>query len=58
MRIRYSARSYAIIAYREGISAVCKLIDDAEVILLRVTVIGCFRQLNSDPERPFEINAP
>jgi predicted nucleic acid-binding protein len=30
----------AVIAYREGISEVCKLIDDAEVILLPVTVIG------------------
>jgi len=30
----------AVIAYREGISEVCKLIDDADVIILPVTVIG------------------
>jgi len=30
----------AVIAYREGISEVCKLIDDADAIILPVTVIG------------------
>jgi len=30
----------AVIAYREGISEVCTLIDDAEAIILPVTVIG------------------
>jgi len=30
----------AVIAYREGISDVCKLVDDADVIILPVTVIG------------------
>ncbi|MEI7856629.1 MAG: type II toxin-antitoxin system VapC family toxin [Methanomicrobiales archaeon] len=30
----------AVIAYREGISEVCKLVDDADVIILPVTVIG------------------
>lgn len=30
----------AVIAYREGISEVCTLIDDADVIILPVTVIG------------------
>ncbi len=30
----------AVIAYREGISEVCKLVDDADVIFLPVTVIG------------------
>ena len=30
----------AVIAYREGISEVCKLVDNANVIILPVTVIG------------------
>lgn len=30
----------AVIAYREGISDVCKLVDEADVIILPVTVIG------------------
>jgi tRNA(fMet)-specific endonuclease VapC len=30
----------AVIAYREGISKVCKLVDEADVIILPVTVIG------------------
>jgi len=30
----------AVIAYREGISEVCKLVDEADVIILPVTVIG------------------
>ena len=30
----------AVIAYREGISEVCKRIDEADVIILPVTVIG------------------
>jgi tRNA(fMet)-specific endonuclease VapC len=30
----------AVIAYREGISEVCSLIDDADVIILPVPVIG------------------
>jgi tRNA(fMet)-specific endonuclease VapC len=30
----------AVIAYREGISDVCKLVDGADVIILPVTVIG------------------
>ena len=43
----------AVIAYREGISEVCKLIDDAEVILLPVTVIGelLYGALNSKKTR-------
>ena len=30
----------AVIAYREGISEVCTLIDEADVIILPVTVLG------------------
>ncbi len=30
----------AVIAYREGISNVCKLIDEADVVILPVTVLG------------------
>ena len=30
----------AVIAYREGISEVCKLVEEADVIILPVTVIG------------------
>ena len=30
----------AVIAYREGISEVCKLVDEADVIILPVPVIG------------------
>lgn len=30
----------AVIAYREGISEVCSLIDEADVIILPVTVLG------------------
>ena len=30
----------AVIAYREGISDVCKLVEEADVIILPVTVIG------------------
>ena len=30
----------AVIAYREGISEVCKLIDNADAVILPVTVIG------------------
>ena len=30
----------AVIAYREGISEVCKLIDEADMIILPVTVLG------------------
>jgi len=43
----------AVIAYREGISEVCKLIDDAEVIFLPVTVIGelLYGALNSKKTR-------
>jgi predicted nucleic acid-binding protein len=37
---KFALDTNAVIAYREGISEVCKLIDDAEVILLPVTVIG------------------
>jgi len=30
----------AVIAYREGISEVCKLVEEADIIILPVTVIG------------------
>ena len=30
----------AVIAYREGISEVCKLVEEADAIILPVTVIG------------------
>lgn len=32
--------AHAVIAYREGISEVCKLIDNADAVILPVTVIG------------------
>ena len=37
---RLALDTNAVIAYREGISEVCKLIDEADVIILPVTVIG------------------
>jgi len=37
---RLALDTNAVIAYREGISEVCTLIDDADVIILPVTVIG------------------
>ncbi len=43
----------AVIAYREGISSVCRLVDDADVIILPVTVIGelLYGALNSTKTR-------
>ena len=37
---RLAVDTNAIIAYREGISEVCTLIDEADVIILPVTVLG------------------
>jgi len=37
---RLAVDTNAVIAYREGISEVCTLIDDADVIILPVTVLG------------------
>jgi len=37
---RLAVDTNAVIAYREGINEVCKLIDEADVIILPVTVIG------------------
>ena len=37
---RLALDTNAVIAYREGISDVCKLVDEADVIILPVTVIG------------------
>lgn len=43
----------AVIAYREGISDVCKLVEGADVIILPVTVIGelLYGALNSKKNR-------
>jgi len=43
----------AVIAYREGISEVCTLIDDADVLIVPVTVIGelLYGALNSAKTR-------
>ena len=43
----------AVIAYREGISEVCKLVEEADVIILPVTVIGelLYGALNSTKTR-------
>ena len=43
----------AVIAYREGISSVCRLVDEANVIILPVTVIGelLYGALNSTKTR-------
>jgi tRNA(fMet)-specific endonuclease VapC len=43
----------AVIAYREGISSVCRLVDEADVIILPVTVIGelLYGALNSTKTR-------
>ena len=37
---RLALDTNAVIAYREGISEVCKLVEEADVIILPVTVIG------------------
>ncbi|MCD4799903.1 MAG: type II toxin-antitoxin system VapC family toxin [Methanosarcinales archaeon] len=37
---RLAVDTNAVIAYREGISEVCTLIDEADVIILPVTVLG------------------
>lgn len=37
---RLAVDTNAVIAYREGISEVCALIDEADVIILPVTVLG------------------
>ena len=37
---RLAVDTNAVIAYREGINDVCKLIDEADVIILPVTVLG------------------
>ena len=37
---RLALDTNAVIAYREGISEVCKLVDESDVIILPVTVIG------------------
>lgn len=37
---RLTVDTNAVIAYREGIYEVCKLIDEADVIILPVTVMG------------------
>lgn len=37
---RLAVDTNAVIAYREGISEVCTLIDDADAIILPVTVLG------------------
>ena len=37
---RLAVDTNAVIAYREGINEVCKLIDEADVIILPVTVMG------------------
>lgn len=37
---RLAVDTNAVIAYREGIDEVCKLIDEADVIILPVTVMG------------------
>ncbi len=46
----------AVIAYREGISEVCKLVEEADVIILPVTVIGelLYGALNSTKTRSNE----
>jgi predicted nucleic acid-binding protein len=37
---RLAVDTNAVIAYKEGISEVCTLIDEADVIILPVTVLG------------------
>ncbi|MDO9518351.1 MAG: type II toxin-antitoxin system VapC family toxin [Methanosarcinaceae archaeon] len=37
---RLAVDTNAVIAYREGINEVCELIDEADVIILPVTVLG------------------
>jgi tRNA(fMet)-specific endonuclease VapC len=37
---RLALDTNAVISYREGISEVCKLVEEADVIILPVTVIG------------------
>ncbi|MBW6470281.1 MAG: type II toxin-antitoxin system VapC family toxin [Methanosarcinaceae archaeon] len=47
---RLAVDTNAVIAYREGIYDVCKLIDEADVIILPVTVLGelLYGALNSE----------
>jgi tRNA(fMet)-specific endonuclease VapC len=37
---RLALDTNAVIAYREGISYVCNLVDEAEVVIVPVTVLG------------------
>jgi len=50
---RLSLDTNAVIAYREGISDVCTIVDRADIILLPVTVIGelLYGALNSTKTR-------
>ena len=50
---RLALDTNAVIAYREGISEVCKLVEEADVIILPVTVIGelLYGALNSTKTR-------
>jgi tRNA(fMet)-specific endonuclease VapC len=53
---RLAVDNNAVIAYREGISEVCTLIDEADVIILPVTVLGelLYGALNSAKTRKNE----
>ncbi|MDD5187781.1 MAG: type II toxin-antitoxin system VapC family toxin [Methanoregula sp.] len=53
---RLSLDTNAVIAYREGISEVCTIVNDADSILLPVTVMGelLFGALNSTKARDNE----
>ena len=54
---RLALDTNAVIAYREGISSVCHLVDESEVVILPVTVLGelLYGAINSTKFRKNEL---